>query len=195
MSITIREKDDSISWEQIRKLIFIAHSENRQNGLDIRNAHLSAEELQRSLGKNGTCFVALDGDKLVGTCSVAFKAGHFYFFSGDYAYLTLDAVHPDYKGQGIFQQLDKKRSQLIEVNKTPVAIMFVAQKNKHRRDIAKKTGFKEVEIKYNPYNSHNFIIYCKWIQGKETSTISIFVHYTIQRFILTLKTIKRKLTK
>lgn len=195
MSIIIKEKDLSISWEQIRELIFIAHNDNRKKGLDIRNAHLSSEELQQSLGKDGVCFIASEGDKLVGTCSIAFKKENFWFHNGEYAYLTLDAVHPDYRGRGIFQQLEKQRMQMILARNIPVAVMYIAQKNKKRRNIAKKTGFQEVEIKYNPYNSHNFIIYCKWMHERKTPYFSIKIRYILSRFVIALKSFKRILTK
>ncbi len=185
--VEIKKKTDCVSWDDIRKLIFFAHESNRKNGVDIRNAHLSAGELKTCVGEDGICLVALDGTKLVGTCSVAFENLDCWYAKGMCAYFTLDAVSPDYKGKGIFSQLEKKRLETVLQLCVNTAFMYVAEKNVVRRRIAKKHGFTPVEIRYNPFNSHNFIVYCKYFNDKRLT----FRLYARCRFIaqwLKLKT-------
>ena len=187
MPVDIKKLDNYARWEDIRELIFLAHESNRKAGVDIRNAHLSADELKESLGDNGVTFIALDGEKLVGTCSIAFKELKCWYASGTCAYFTLDAVHPDYKGKGIFTKLEKERLRIVIDSGVGTIFMYVAEKNVLRRKIACKQGFESVEFRYNPYNSHNFIVYCKWFGKRPMAKPLMRMRYCMQFFKVKLK--------
>ena len=195
IKIDILEKADDIRWDEVQNVIYKAHEENRRNGVDIRNAHLSPKELQESLGKDGRCFIALDGEKIVGTCSVAFQNKKYWFANGVVAYATLEGVLSKYKGQHIFKQLAQKRLEYIISRNCSVIYMNVAEKNFTRRVIAKKEGFRKVSIHYNPYNPHNYITYCKWIGDNPFTEVEISIRYGISMVRLGLQYLKRKLTK
>jgi len=191
MGITIVENTDISKWDEIQKVIYNSHAENRRNGVDIRNAHLTPKELRESLGKDGKCFIALDGDKIVGTCSVAFQNKNCWFAKGIVAYTTLEGVLPEYKGRCIYKQLSEKRQEYIKSRGCNVIYMNVAEKNYTRRIIAKKEGFNKVAICYNSYNPHNFIIYCKWLENKPFTDIEISIRFGMSMIKLWLQSIKR----
>ena len=191
MGITIVENTDISKWDEIQKVIYNSHAENRRNGIDIRNAHLSPKELQESLGKDGKCFIAIDGDKIIGTCSVAFQNKNCWFAKGTVAYATLEAVLSDYKGQHIFKRLAQKRLEYIKSRGCDVIYMNVAEKNYTRRTIAQKEGFKKVAICYNSYNPHNYIVYCYWIGKQPFSDFEISIRFGISMVKLWLQCLKR----
>ena len=60
--IEITRKPESISWAEISSVVHQAHAPNRMHGVDIRNAHLTGEEMRESIGTDGDCFVAIDKD-------------------------------------------------------------------------------------------------------------------------------------
>lgn len=193
MTIRIVEKPIDYPWDEIRKVIYLAHESNRERGLDIRNAHLSAVELETSIGPDGICILAMDDDKLIGTCSIAFKDVNTWYMKGRVAYLTLDAVLPEYKGQGVFRILEEKRLEIIQESGVEAAYINIAESNTIRRKIALKYGFKEVEVRYNPFNPHNYMTYCKWFTKQPVSSMRIFTHYYYQYAKLSIRNSIRKI--
>lgn len=195
IKIEILEDTDDNKWNEIQEVIYKAHEENRRNGVDIRNAHLTSKELQESLGKDGKCFIALDDNKIVGTCSVSFQHKKCWYANGVVAYATLEGVLSEYKGRHIFKQLAQKRLEYIKSKGCNVVYMNVAEKNYIRKIIAEKEGFKKIAIHYNPYNPHNYITYCKWIGNRPFIGIEISIRYGISMIRLWLQYFKRKLSK
>lgn len=193
--IDIVENFDDNNWHEIQKVIYESHADNRRNGVDIRNAHLTPQELQNSIGQNGKCFIALDGKKIVGTCSVAFQQKKCWYVQGEVAYNTLEGVLPEYKGQHIYKRLSQKRLEYIQSRGCNVIYMNVAEKNYARRIIAQKEGFKKVAIHYNSYNPHNYITYCYWIGKQPFSDFEISIKYGISLLKLWLKYFKRRIFK
>lgn len=192
-TIVYKKKDESVSWEEIRQVVFRSHESNRKNGVDIRNAHLSSEELAASLGKEGACFVALDGEKVVGTCSVAFREIRTWFAKGKVAYLTLAAILPEYKGRHIFKHLSALRNEYIKSVGCKLCYMNVAEYNHERRAIAIKEGFVEVAINYNPYNPHNYITYCYWYAGSPFPKIFISFMFLVSKSRLIMGSVIRSI--
>ena len=72
MDFKYLEKPDWISWDSILECIRESHKVNDKRGFHMTNQEMSSEQLQKKL-KNGHCFVALDGDKVIGTCSTIIR--------------------------------------------------------------------------------------------------------------------------
>ena len=193
MTIDIKIKDSSISWENVRELIYVAHESNRKNGVDIRNAHLSALELEKSIGADGVCLVALDNGKLIGTCSIAFKELNCWYAKGKCAYCTLDAVLPEYRGMGVFKKLDQERFRVIQNLNVQTIYMYVAEKNTLRRKIAIKQGFDAIEMRYNPYNCHYFVVYCMWLGRRPVAKIFVKVRFFLQSMKIKARKVWRRM--
>ena len=194
IKIDIIENTNNEKWNDIQNVIYQSHEENRRNGVDIRNAHLTAKELKESLGIDGKCFIALDGNKIVGTCSVAFQNKKCWYANGLVAYTTLEAVLSEYKGKHIFKLLAEKRLEYIKSKGCNVIYMNVAEKNTIRRLIADKEGFKKIAIHYNSYNPHNYITYCKWIEESPFTDFEISIRYGMSIIKLWIQYLKRRLS-
>jgi len=66
-NIKIIEKPEWITYDEIHNLLYAAHESNREKGVNVATATMSGNELEEYLGAKGKTFVALDGEKLVGT--------------------------------------------------------------------------------------------------------------------------------
>lgn len=162
--IEVLQKPESVSWAEIHDVIYKAHESNRKNGVDIRNAYLSGEELKESLGSEGVCFVALDGDKVVATSSVAFHTLNTWYSRGQkVAYGTLSAVLPEYKGRHLFSRLEQARVDYARSKDCEGFYVNTAERNTKIRDIKKKYGYFEVAIGRTSFNPHNYITIYKWL--------------------------------
>ena len=76
--ITIMEKPDWISYDDIAEVLHEAHRENVKKGLIYSASHLSGEEIQALLHENGKFYVALtDDNELVGAVIGLQTAAHF----------------------------------------------------------------------------------------------------------------------
>ena len=187
--IVIQQKPESVSWDVIRDIVYKAHESNRNKGVDIQNAHLSSEQLKESLGADGVCFVALDGNKVVATSSVAFHTLNRWFARGQkVGYGTLSAVLPEYKGQHLFSKLEQMRVAYAKDKGCTGFYVKTAEGNTKRRSIAKKDGYFEVSIGRTSFNAHNYITMYKWLDRR-----SFPVGYIRFRFFISWLMLKIKL--
>lgn len=193
--IEILPKPEYVSWNEIHDIIYKAHENNRKNGVDIRNAHLSGEQLKDSLGEDGVCFVATDGGKVIATCSAAFRTLNTWYARGlKLGYATLDAVLPEYSGRHIYSHLAKVREEFIRSKDCAGIYMHIAEGNVIRRQIAEKEGYCRVSIGRTSYNPHNYLVYVKWL-GKDPYPICyirlrFFLSWLILRIRLIIGTSK-----
>ena len=87
-AIQIIEKPGWVSWDEIRKVLWESHAENREKGIKNALPSLPSDEIRKKVGDKGKMFVALDGKKVVGTYAVLIRNNRKWFTSGDYAYLV-----------------------------------------------------------------------------------------------------------
>ena len=78
--IIIMEKPDWITYDDIHELIVKAHKVNIDKGIVMKTTKLEGEELKERIGVEGRCFVALDGEKLVGTSSYRILEKNEWYF-------------------------------------------------------------------------------------------------------------------
>lgn len=186
--IQIIKKPDWVSWDEIHEIVYKAHASNRERGIDIRNAHLSGEELRESLGEDGICFVALDGNKVVATSSVAFHTlNTWYARKEKVGYGTLSAVLPEYKGQHLFSKLERTRIDYAKEKGYHAIYKKIAEGNTKMRSIAKKDGYYEVAIMRSSFNPHNYVVIYKWLGERPFSEFYIKLRFLLCKFKLELK--------
>lgn len=184
----IIEKPDWVSWDEISDIVYKAHESNRKKGVDIQNAHLSGEQLKESLGPDGVCFVALDGDKVVATSSVAFHTLNTWFARGQkVGYGTLSAVLPEYKGLHLFSKLQQMSVEYVKDKGCSSIYVKTAEGNTKMRSIAKKYGYFEVSIGRTLFNAHNYITMYKWLDSRPFPVAYIRFRFFISWVMLKIK--------
>ncbi len=156
-------KPDWVSWDDIHELLMAAHKRNIQKGMAMRIPQLSGSELEKKVGEDGRCFVAMAGEKLIGTTSVRFYKGESWFDRGKLvAHSMLTAVLPKYQGIGITEDLNELRNAYINDMKAEVIHGDTAEDNVIILKNAKKNGF--FNVAYHAYKSdHYSIIFVKWL--------------------------------
>lgn len=166
-------------YEEIHAILYSAHQQNRNNGIVYKSAFLTGEEIKKRVG-NGITFVAVDDSKVVATASVSMRKGKYWYDKGQLvAHYCLDAVLPEYQGQGIMKRIDQQRDLFAVQIGAKLIRSGTAQKNRIQRKKFKKQGFVPVDFLVTKGNGYYSVMYAKWLDAsvaKKTITC-LFQYY------------------
>lgn len=181
--IRIEERPDHISYKELCDLIHEAHTVNRDRGLIYGTSKISEDDLGRKFRAGTVCFVAFDGDQLVGMACVSVRRINKWYHKGETAYLELFAVKPGNQGKGIARKL---RDYCIEHAKRmgmKTCLSVSAEKNVAMRKIYSSIGF--LQVGYGAGKSNNFysIFYMKWIDKCPFSNYYVSFRFKVDRFL------------
>ncbi|MBQ4361826.1 MAG: GNAT family N-acetyltransferase [Lachnospiraceae bacterium] len=168
-TITVIEKPEEITFEQIREVLWDANERNRRDGFYLSTASMPGEKLKERLGPDGKCFVALahkdgaDEPLLVGTISIRYLDRRRWYAKGRVADYMLAAVISSYQGKHINSMLAEKVFETAREAGCKVVELDTAVTNKHAIAVYKHQGFKLVSFKANPGGDHYSVIMAKWL--------------------------------
>lgn len=165
-TIHIVEKPEWVSWDEIKQCLMESHDGNRDKGLTMGHVLWPAEKIKDFVGKNGVMFVALDGQKVVGTAAIIERYGHSWYASGRYAFLGFAGVLPEYKGRGIYRELLIKREDYAKKEGFRVMVLDTHEKNNRLQRIAKTNGFKYVSYFLVSNRDHFNVVMAKWLERR-----------------------------
>ena len=175
--ITIREKPEWVSWDDIKQCLVDAHAVNRAAGINMAHYQWPADRIRDSIGENGTMLVALDGDKVVGTAAIVEKQGHEWYAPGRYAYMCYAGVLPEYSGQGIYKELIRQREEIARKKHYDILLLDTHCANKRIQNIAKKNNYKLVRFFRAGSKDHYSVIMVKWLNGSPFSDLFCYMKY------------------
>ena len=162
IDVVIKEKPIEVSWDEIRRVIYMAHTDSSKQG-DIQiSANLSSEEIKEKVG-NGVCYVAIYNGQVVGTCSVVLRMKRTWFYKGIAAYYLLDAVLPEFQGLGIYSRLDEKRNYFARCNGVNMVYMYTSESNYKVQHIREKQGFRLMSFYVSPKTDYYSVLMAKWL--------------------------------
>lgn len=161
--IQIIEKPDWVSWDDIHQVIWKAHEQNREKGIQMRIPTLTGEELCKFIGGNGKMFVALDGEKVVGVLALVVKEGKQWYNRGRYGYVSLGAVLSEYSGRGVFRALYDNMETEARRLQLSVLVRRTHENNERILKISKQQGYHFVGYKTSGGYFH--IVRVKWLDG------------------------------
>lgn len=188
--IKITLKPNGISWDDIHQLLLEAHKRNIKKGVVLRYAQMPGEEIKKKLGENGCCWVALDGDKLVGTTSVTFFQGKSWWNKGKkVAHGCFTGILREYQGIGLLEELYEKKYDYIKSQGVDMIQGDTAETNRVAIKVFKKEGHKFVSY-YAPSSDHYSIRIVKWLNNCPFSDSYINRRFQIAK-ILTKMQYKR----
>ncbi len=157
------EKPDEVSWESIHQVLWEAHESTRKNGLFYPTSEMTGNELNQFLYEhNGRCFVAMDGDDVVGTMSCYIEDIKTRLFSGKFLKIVLVGNKPKYKRRGIFSKLYDICYNYAKSEGLDGITYGTAERNYTMRKIFESKGFISDRCHYNK-DKQRFIvggIYC-----------------------------------
>ena len=111
------------------------------------------------------CWVALCGDKLVGTTSVTFFQGRSWWNKGQkVAHGCFTGILKEYQGIGITEEFNKKYREYIIQKGVYITEGDTAESNRIMRRIVEKNGHKTVSFFASSAN-HYSVRFVKWLNG------------------------------
>lgn len=178
-SIQIIEKPDWVSWDDIHNVMWDAHAENREKGIIMSYPSLSGNEIKRKIGENGKMFVAIEGNKVVGTLALIKKTGKQWYISGQYGYLCFGAVLPEYSGKGIYRSLYQLAENTAKQMELLVLTRDTNEKNARMLKITKQEGYHYVACIAS--KDHYNIVRAKWLDKCPFPSWYIKMRYLISK--------------
>lgn len=188
MKFIISEKPEDLDWDQLARLQYIAHSDNRDNGIDQSCAHMTGEQLKTKIG-NGRCFVAIVEDKVVGmVCyKIVDNYRRYWFCNGEKtAELLYTAVLPEYQKGSLFFKLVMTRNAAIEDDGATLIVTDTHVNNKKMRDIFKLYGYEEVCMYKYPSCEYFSVVYANWLTSCPYTGRFIKYKYEMSKILLRL---------
>ena len=180
-------KPDMLSFDEVHRLLWKANEANRRSGFVLRTSNLSGEELKKRIGEDGKCFVAFDGDRLIGTISVRFLQRNTWFAKGRVADYMLAAVDPEYQGKHVNTLLSEAVFQFVREQGCGIIELDTAESNIHAIRVYEHFGFRKVSFKANPGGDHYSVIMAKWLDYCPFSAAFCRIRYVLKRWISLLR--------
>lgn len=180
MAIQVIDRPDSISWDQIHELLNTAHSRNLSDGIVMRTALISGDELAERVGKDGYCFVALEDGRLVGTISLKFLQRDHWYHKGTIAYSMMLGILPEASGKGIYSMLKARLNEVSREHGVNVVEIDTNERNRKIMEISERHGYHKVRIKASHKVRHYSVVMVKWLDGCPFSERYCRFRYTLQ---------------
>lgn len=183
--IKFLEKPDWVTWESILDCIKKSHKKNEKRGFHMTNQDMTGDALRQKLQK-GHCFVAIEGNKVVGTCSTIIKDGNRWWSKGEkVAYTCLDAILPEYQGTDVYFGLRALRSQFIKDSGVDIIQFNTAEQNKVVQKTALKRGAKYVQYSATGKGANYYsVIMAEWTNGCPFSDKYCNFRYKLSKLII-----------
>jgi hypothetical protein len=179
------EKPDWISWDAIHECLVQSHQVNAQEGLHMTNQDLTGEALKKKLA-GGYCFVALEGNKVVGVFGLKILVGKkWWSWKKKVAYNCLDGILPDYQGTDVYFGLNDLRMKYIKNSDVDMIQSNTAENNWRVRKICKVKKFKTVQYSATGKGADYYsVIMVKWLHGCPYSDRFINLMFKISKFVV-----------
>lgn len=181
------EKPDWISWDEVQQCIHDAQLTNKKQGFDMSFGYKTGEELRKSVGENGYCFVVLnESDKVIATMSLRISNIHFWWYKGEAGYYCYEAVHPVYRGTDAYFDMHaavKRKEKQLGLN---LIWADTAERNKVVLRVSAMSGWKQVQ--YTSFKSCDYysIIIAKWLDDCPYSDRKIKFMFKLSRIAVKL---------
>lgn len=164
-NIQITEKPDWVTWDEIHEVLWKAHKENREKGMNMAFPAMPGSKIRENLEKNrGKMFVAInDKNQVVGTAAIKVKKAYLWCGRGDYAYLCFASILSEYRGEGIYKRLCACREEVIRTMGLHALMFDTHESNRRVIEVNTKNGFRPVDI--SVWSDHYNVVMVKWLNG------------------------------
>lgn len=182
-NIQIIEKPDWVSWEEIHEVIWESHADNRQKGIIMAFPSLPGEEIRKIIGDVGKMFVAMDGEKIVGTYAIIVRSNSkLWFIRSNYGHLCFISILQDYRGKGVYRLLADACENIAAQKDLSVLTFDTNEHNLKIQNIKEKEGF--VWVSYKACKDHYNVIMAKWLQPCPFSSLYIKFRFYFSKLYL-----------
>lgn len=185
--IKVMPKPDWVSYDDIHELLAAAHKKNYEKGIVLTYSLMTGDQIKEKLGNEGQCWVAMDGDKLVGTTSVTFFQGKNWWNKGKkVAHGCFTGILNQYQGIGILDDLNALKYEYTIAHGADMNQGDTAEDNHTMLRVLGKDGYKVVSY-FAAKNNHYSVRIVKWLNGCPFSDKFINRRFKIARFLTRLQ--------
>lgn len=164
-TIRIIEKPAFVSWEEIHEVLWKAHSQNRERGINMVFSTFSGDKIRDIIEKNtGKMFIALDNNIVVGTGAIIKKKISLWCGKDDYGYLCFASVLPNYNGMGIYKSLSECIERETRMMGADKVLFETHEHNERMLRNNRQKGYKCVDFKVTTTDHYN-VLMVKWLDG------------------------------
>lgn len=186
-AIKVIEKPKSVSYNIIHDVLYKAHEANRvENKFTIKTAQMSGEELEEHVGPEGKCYIALDGEKVVGTLSNRVTKVKHWCAEGEVIELAMIGVLPEYRGMHIFPMLYDEAFKDVQNRKIKYIEIRTADKNLTMQRLGEHNGFKCIDFN-TVGKDHYTVVMLKWLDKCPYPDVFIKLRYLIKKFYVKIR--------
>ena len=151
----------------------------------MHNPEMSPQELAIFL-KDAYLFVAICGDKVVGTSALKLLYSKSWWFKGKIGYTCLDSVAQGYKGTDAYFDLRELRNKYIKDLGIRVLQFDTHENNQLVQKLNLKRGFKYVRYCAFPMTDYYSVVMVKWLDGCPYSDRYCNLRFNISKFLTRL---------
>ena len=164
--IKVMPKPDWVSYDDIHELLVAAHKKNYEKGIVLAYSQMTGDQIKEMLGEEGECWVAMSGDKVIGTTSVTFFQGKKWWNKGKkVAHGCFTGILNQFQGLGIMEELNQKKFDYIIQHGVEMTEGDTAENNKTVLKVFGKQGFKVVAFFAPKDADHYSVRLVKWLKG------------------------------
>lgn len=181
--IKYMEKPDWVSWEDVIACMRAANEVNYKKGYHMSFSDVTPEKFQEFL-KDGKCFVALNGNEVIGTASYSIRNLKKWYRWGKVIYYSYDGIRPEYRGTDVYFELYNLREKYIKETGIEVYQFHTAINNKMVIRINLKYGYKFVLFRPNP-KGHDYysVTMLKWDKGSPFPNWYLRFMFNLSKFV------------
>lgn len=194
-TIQVLEKPESISFDEIHRVLWDANRNNREKGFELKTASMSGQELKARIGEKGKCFIAVDGNRIVGTLSARILQKNTWYYTGELVDYMLAGVIPEYQGKHINTMLANLLFSFAKDNHYSAIELDTAADNNHAINVYKHQGFIPVDFVAKKNLDHYSVIMMKWLDKCPYSLRYIKFRYDIKRLAVLVRYKKGKIKR
>lgn len=163
--IKVLPKPDWVSYDDIHELLEKAHQKNYKKGIVLQYSKMTGDEIKKKLGDEGQCWVAMDGNKLVGTTSVTFFQGKNWWNEGKkVAHGCFTGILNQYQGIGILEELNAMKYEYTIAHGADMNQGDTAENNYTVLKVLGKEGYKVVGFCTFKNSNHYSVRIVKWLK-------------------------------
>ncbi len=166
----ILEKPDWVSFDDIADVLHDAHSSTLESGMKFAASDQTGEEIRKRLGDNGTIFIALNEQRIVGVAGVSLynKCRYWCWRGKPYAEIKLVGVRREYRQQGINNRLYSAAEEYA-FRHVDLILMHTAEENNVTIDSNIRHGWKIIDYKSFSKTNYYSVVMALWKNGSPYS--------------------------
>ncbi len=169
--LTVVNKPDTISWNELARCQQRAHENNIACGIIMKCAGYTAEELRNKACEGITLVAINESGVLAGMLTIIIRNVKRWWHNGKAAEICYVAVDPKFQGRGVYRLLGYEASNILKQQGVKVSYLTTHIKNTSAQKVYEKDGYRKVMLTPGSGLNYYSVVMAKWIEGKRKNRI------------------------